>query len=197
MGSASARLQAPRPHHYPPPRAPVSRGTPVPLTRVDMWALASGAAMGQGQAALARRSSPDHQRPHGPPASRQVSEARRPGDAPTRRGPEGSGTPMPMAPTHRRRAGPPRRRGAAAAEARAWCEAGVAAAGPVPPRGTPRPAAPVRPEQAPSALCRVRLARHARRAPRSVPQRLGRPGATAAKQDLRCCFIRTWPLENS
>lgn len=43
----------------------------------------------------------------------------------------------------------------------------------------------------------MRLARHARRAPRSVPQRHGRPGATAAKQDLRRCFIKTWPLENS
>lgn len=99
-------------------------------------------------------------------------------------------------PTHRRRAGPPRRR-AAAAKTRAWREAGAAAAGPTPPRGTLRPAAPVRPEPAPGALCRVRLARHACRAPRSVPQRHGQPGTTAAKQDLRRCFIRTWPLENS
>lgn len=115
--------------------------------------------------------SPGHQRPHGPPASRRVS-----GEKAWRRcrveGPwRGLAPRCPRAPTHQHRAGPPRRRGAAAAVARAWREAGAVTAGPAPPRGTTRPAAPLRPKWAPCALCRARPARHARRAPRSVPQR--------------------------
>lgn len=159
--------------------------------------------MEQGQAALARQPSPRHQRPHGLPASRQVSEARRPGDVPTQRGPEGPGTPVPATPhSPAPSRTPPQESSSSKGQSMAGggggrCWTHAAAAGPTPPRDTLRPAAPVRPEPAPGALCRVRLARHARRAPRSVPQRHGQPGTTAAKQDLRRCFIRTWPLENS
>lgn len=102
----------------------------------------------------------------------------------------------PQGPTHRRRAGHPHRRGAAAARARAWCQEkrGRCWTQPLPPWDA-RPAAPVQPEWQPGGPY-MGAEGPAPATPACFPtlwsrHRHGRPATVVAKQDLGRCFIRT------
>lgn len=158
-----------------------------------MWAFASGA-VEQGQAALVRRPSPRHRRPHGLPASRQVSEARRPGGVPTQRGPEGPGTRVPAAPhSPAPEQGPPQEaaaaktRGIGAARRRCWTRLRGAHCGRLHLCGPGERPAPSQQGEACPPACR---------APRSVPQRHGQPG-TRQPNRISALLYPGWPLENS